>query len=181
MDARVTVLPRRLTEPGPSEDDKQRILEAASTAPDHRQILPWRLIEIPLGAREGLARVFEDDLMGRDPLCTAEERERAREKAHRSPWLLAAVCREQDSEPLVSLHERYVSLGCAIQNILLTATALGFHASLTTGQALRSAAMADFIGVQPHEAMACFISIGTAGSLPKPKTRPHVHQYFSTL
>lgn len=181
LHARISVLPRRLVGPGPDEAARQLILSAAAAAPDHGQILPWRFIEVSAQARAKLADVFEQDLMDRDPDCSTEERLQAREKAERSPWLLLCVCRETDEYPKINLHERYISLGCAIQNMLLTATQLGLGSSLTTGQALRSTRLAQLAGLRPGEAMACFLSVGHVGSLPKPKARPSPADYFSVL
>lgn len=181
MQTRVTVLPKRLVDPAPSEFEKHQILLAASTAPDHRQILPWRFVEITHQSRARLASIFEDDLLTRDEACSNEQRERAREKAHRSPWLIAAICREADKEPHVNLHERYISLGCAIQSMLLMATGLGYSSSLTTGQALRSTLMSQFLKLDESEAVACFISFGQAGSMPKSKNRPQPSQYYSAI
>lgn len=181
MKSRITVLPKRLVNPAPSNEQKENILMAAATAPDHRQILPWRFIEISDQSRNQLAQIFEEDLLNRDVGCTPDQKEKAREKAYRSPWLVACICRETDDEPHVNPHERYISLGCAIQNMLLAATSLGFSSSLTTGQAMRSTPMASFLKLEHGEAVACFVSIGKAGSTPKVKTRPEPHQYFSTV
>ena len=77
--------------------------------------------------------------------------------------------------------ERLVSAGCAIQNMLLMATALGFGSALTSGKALRSDGLRRMFALQPGEQALCFISIGTAvGARPAP-LRPEVADYVSTL
>ena len=43
MQARQTILPKRLVEPGPDAGQLKCILKAAASAPDHRQLLPWLL------------------------------------------------------------------------------------------------------------------------------------------
>ena len=85
--------------------------------------------------------------------ATAEQLESAREKAFRAPFLMLAIVRLQarsteparkasagdgNYEALVCDAERLVSLGCAIQNIILAAHAAGFGSGLTSGQAMGS-------------------------------------------
>ena len=56
--SRQTTLPKRLLAPGPSEKELQAILGAASSAPDHGQLLPWRFIMVADSARARLAEAF---------------------------------------------------------------------------------------------------------------------------
>ena len=77
-------------------------------------------------------------MIDRDPGATLEQIEAAREKAHRAPLLLVAVACLGPREPDIPMLERMVSMGAAIQNILLGAHALGFGAGLTSGLAMGS-------------------------------------------
>jgi len=54
LQKRRTVLPKRLIAPGPSNDQKNLLFEAAATAPDHDQILPWRFVIFPETSRVAL-------------------------------------------------------------------------------------------------------------------------------
>jgi hypothetical protein len=83
--------------------------------------------------------VFAQALLERDAAATAEEVERAREKAFRAPWLMLVVVDGPGGDrPDVDLAERILSAGCAVQNLLLMSTALGFGSALTSGKALKS-------------------------------------------
>jgi nitroreductase len=182
VQARHTVLPRRLGEPGPDAAQQQTILTAASAAPDHGQLLPWRFIEVPQARRADLADVFAQALLERDATATAEELERAREKAFRAPWLmLAVVDRERGDDPEVDLAERILSAGCAVQNLLLMSTALGFGSALTSGKALKSDALRRLFALGASEQALCFISIGTVTSHKPGRPRPGVADYFRRL
>ena len=57
---------------------------------------------------------------------------------HRAPLLLAAVACLGDSEPNTPPLERMISMGAAIQNVLLGAHAMGFGVGLTSGKAMAS-------------------------------------------
>ena len=136
MQTRQTILPKRLVQPGPDPAQLRLILEAAASAPDHGQLLPWRFVTVPDAARAALAEVFGEALLERDPRATAEQVQQAREKAYRSPFLMLVVVDALCGDPEIDLHERIVSAGCAIQNILLLSTALGYGTALASGKAL---------------------------------------------
>ena len=139
---RQNISPKRLAAPGPSPAQLEQLLAAAAAAPDHGQLHPWRFVIIPQDKRALLAEVFAQALSERDPDATPEQIASAREKAQRAPLLILAVAQLGPAEPDIPAPERMVSLGCAIQNMLLTAHAMGFGSGLTSGQAMSSAAHA---------------------------------------
>ena len=139
MQSRQTILPKRLTEPGPDATQLQQILNAAASAPDHGQLLPWRLVLVPTDVRGLLAEQFAAALQERDAAALPEQMEQAREKAFRAPCLMLLVVDGAKGDPEVGLAERLLSAGCSVQNLLLMATALGFGSALTSGKALKAA------------------------------------------
>lgn len=179
--ARQTVLPKRLAAPGPDAAQFLAMLEAAAAAPDHGQLLPWRLVEVPDSRRAELGEVFAQALAERDPEATPEQREQAREKAFRSPRLLLLVVDAARGDPEVDLTERLISAGAAVQNVLLVATAQGFGSALTSGKALKSAVLRRCFSLTDAEHAVCFISIGSVASRRPARPRPAVADYFSTL
>ena len=145
---------------------------------------------MPEPAREALADAFEQSLVLRDPTATPAERAQAREKAFRAPLLLLAIVRLPAGDPPAAAGEaprevpdteRILSAGCAIQNMLLMATALGFGSALTSGKALKSGPLRALFRLGPHERALTFISIGTPGQRKPGRPRPHPGQYISTL
>lgn len=178
---RRTVLPKRLAEPGPDPAQLQRILGAAAAAPDHHDLVPWRFVLVPAGARAALGEAFAASLRERDAQATDAQVEEAREKAFRSPVLMLAIARTGGGDPEIPAPERLVSAGCAIQNMLLMATALGFGTSLTSGKALRSPGLHALFGLQPGEEALCFLSIGTIAGAKRARVRPALERYVSEL
>jgi len=181
MQARQTILPKRLMAPGPDAEQLQQILDAAASAPDHGQLLPWRFVLVPQTARAALAAVFGKALLERDPLATAEQVQQAQEKAHRSPCLMLVVVDALRGDPDIDLFERIVSAGCAVQNLLLMATAMGLGSALTSGKALKSTALRALFGLQDGEHALCFVSVGTVQSSRPGRLRPRAQNYVSTL
>lgn len=179
---RVNVSPKRLIAPGPSAQQLEALLAMAAAAPDHGHLLPWRFVLIPQEQRHRLGAAFVSALIARDPSATQEQLESAEEKAHRSPLLLLAIACLNDSISGVPPIERIVSLGAAIQNILVSATAMGFGSGLTSGQAMDSVALRALFQLDKNELALCFVNIGTVREHKVSKrVRPSPSAFLSTL
>lgn len=181
IQSRRTTLPKRLCGPGPDTSQRAIILEAAAAAPDNDQLLPWRFIEVPELSRVALGQAFESALIERDPEADNQARAQARDKAQRSPWLLLAVVRTGGGPQDILASERVLSVGAAIQNMLLMATALDLGSALTSGKALQSHALRTLFDLSNEEQALCFINIGHIGEPRKQRERPTVDRYFSVL
>jgi nitroreductase len=181
MQSRQTILPKRLLAPGPDLAQLDLILNAAATAPDHKQLVPWRFIVIAQDTRALLAEQFALSLLDRDAKALPEQVEQARDKAYRAPLLLLAVVDGGCGDPEVDLHERIVSAGCAIQNMLLMATAQGYGSALTSGKALKFEGLRRLFGLSAQDHALCFISMGTAISRKPQRTRPITADFVSQL
>lgn len=179
--SRQNISPKRLVAPAPSAQQLEQLFAAAAAAPDHGLLNPWRFIIIPQEKRMQLAEVFALALQDRDPGATPEQMETAREKAHRAPLLLLAVARLGPAEPDIQPLERMVSLGCAIQNMLLLAHAMGFGGGLTSGQAMRSARMRTLFALTEGEQPVCFVNIGTVSKRKPQQPRPGPREFASSL
>lgn len=181
MEHRQTILPKRLFAPGPDPAQLDAILRAAATAPDHGELLPWRFVLVPAAARARLAEVFATALLERDPGAAPDDVARAREKAFRGPVLMLAVVRTGGPGEEVPPAERVLSAGCAVQNMLLMATAMGFGSSLTSGKALQSPGLRRLFSLAADEQAICFVSVGTADRHKAARQRPQPARYVSTL
>ena len=194
--SRQNVSPKRLLDPGPTGQQLQDILATAGAAPDHGMLMPWRFVIVPSTRRSALAEVFAAALRERDPLATAEQIESAREKAYRAPFLMLAIARLQsqaneparqpsaadgDQETMVGDAERLVSLGCAIQNMILAAHAAGFGSGLTSGQAMGSPHLRALFSLTSDEQAVCCINLGTVSKHRPVRLRPRVIDYVSEL
>ena len=178
--ARRHVALRRLQAPGPDDAALARMMEAAAQAPDHGCLLPWRFVLIPAARRDDLGAVFEEALLARDPAADEGARASAREKAFHAPCLLAAILVDAPGTAIPT-EEKLVSLGCALQNVLLAAQALGFASGLASGGALDAPAMRRLLGLEAHERAMCFIGIGTGEPKKTPRVRPQPGQFFKSL
>ena len=163
IQSRQTVMPRRLTEPGPDAAQLHDLLALAAAAPDHGQLTPWRFVVIGPSARARLAEGFALALTDRDPQASEEQVRHAREKAHRSPLLMLVVACLGPRDPDIPALERMVSVGAAVQNLLLGAHAMGFGTGLTSGKAMTSTRLRALLTLTDNEVPVCCINIGTVG------------------
>ena len=176
---RAHISPKRLGNPGPTLAQKETILLAANAAPDHGRMLPWRFIEIQESSRASLGKAFKQSLLDRDPDATDIQQQEAYEKAFRGPLLLLAIANYQDPNDDISKQEKLISLGCAIQNILLSAYAYGFGSGLSSGRALQSDHIRSLFKLTKDEEPICFITIGTVQKNKPGRIRPSLSEYHS--
>ena len=177
MASRQTVLPKRLVAPGPDAAELGQLFQAAATAPDHDLINPWRFLIIPDHKRADLGELFAKALLERDPSASADQIDQARDKAMRAPLLMLLIVDEAKGDPEVDIHERVLSAGCAVQNFMLLANAMGYGSGLTSGKALKAPSFRSGLGLQPHELALCFLSVGTVSSRKPFKPRPDVQKF----
>ena len=179
--SRQHVSPKRLIAPGPNPTQKLEILNAAGAAPDHGKVTPWHFYEVSPESRNLLGGLFADALIARDPGATPTQVDEARQKAFRGPLLLLATAKLNNALDNIPEQEKIISAGCAIQNVLLMANALGFGSGLSSGKALYSQKMRDLFLLKDKEEPLCFITIGTI-SIHKPnKQRPDANSYSSVF
>lgn len=179
---RQQLAPKRLFAPGPNAAQIHAYFQAAAAAPDHGQILPWRFIVVPAGSRAALGAVFAQALQERDPSASDKELGEARDKAHRAPFVALAVIRgAPDDHPQIPLQERLISLGCAIQNMLLSAHADGFGSGLVSGQAMQTGGLRHLFALHESEQAVCFVAIGTVDRRKPIRARPDPSSFVSEL
>lgn len=99
----------------------------------------------------------------------------------RAPVLLLLVVDAARGDPGIDLLERVVSAGCAVQNLLLMATAQGYGSALTSGKALKSKAIRTLFSLTPDEHALCFVSLGNVRQRRPVRSRPSPKDYLQTL
>lgn len=177
MASRQTVLPKRLVAPGPSAAELDQLFQAAAAAPDHDLINPWRFLIIPEHKRLDLGELFAAALLERDPSASPDQLAQARDKALRAPLLMVLIVDEAKGSAEIDLLERVLSAGCAVQNVMLLAQAMGYGSGLTSGKALKAASFRAGLGLYPSEHAICCLSVGTVSSRKPFKARPEVAQF----
>jgi nitroreductase len=102
----------RLSEPGPTPEHLDLILNAARRAPDHGRLKPWHLIVLDGSAKEQFAAAAAEAKRRRNPALTDEQVMADREKMLRSPTIIIVGCSVRE-HPKVPEIEQIVAVGAA--------------------------------------------------------------------
>ncbi len=151
---------KTLGEPGPDATALELLLAAGARAPDHGRLRPWRFIVIRGPARARFGDMLAEQLRRGKPASSPEALERERLKAFRAP-LIVAVAAVKDPHATVPMVEQLLCAGAAAGNILLAARALGFNGVWKTGGAAYDDEVKRALGLEPADAIAAFLYIGT--------------------
>lgn len=157
---RRSVPPRKLVAPGPDKDQLSLIVEAATAAPDHGRIRPWRFVVI--ANRNALAAIFSNAARELEPHMSEDLLQREAERAHNAPCLIAVVARIDKGHAIAPPNEQWISVGAALQNILLAAEDLGFHAMIVSGKKVGTDVVRKGFALSDDEELVGFVAIGSA-------------------
>lgn len=171
MDA-LTLLQQRnsspkLCEPGPDAASIDVMLKAATRAPDHANLRPWRFLLVEGSARIKLGELFADALALRNPEASDAELEKAKSKTLRAPLIIAVIARYTE-HPKVPLLEQQLSAGCAAHSLLLAAEALGYAGIWRTGANAFDRNVMRGLGLADSECLVGFLYFGTRDGREKP-------------
>jgi nitroreductase len=168
---RRSVPPKLLASPGPTPEELETLLTAASRVPDHGKLAPWRFLVIAGDARarigDLIATAFAADEPGADPDRVATERGRLQ----RAPLAIGVVSRASP-HPKIPAWEQVLSAGAVCMNLIVAANAIGYRTAWLTEWFAYDRRILDALGLAPHEAMAGFIYIGRADEVPADRPRP---------
>jgi nitroreductase len=183
MDALELMLSResalKLEAPGPSAEELNQMFASAVRAPDHGRLRPWRFVLINEGQREAFGALMADSLHRRNPSASEGELQRERDKAFRSPVIVAVAARVQRGAKIPEI-EQIASASAAAQTIMLAAPALGYGAVWKTGAPAYDPTVKTALGLNADDDIIGFLYIGTrkGGSAPFP--RPDAKDFVTT-
>jgi nitroreductase len=153
----------------------ERILESAVHAPNHRITEPWRFHVFTGKGRGELARVRAEiarrqaEAEGEDEELAAGRISRERKKAFRAPVVIAVICEVGRDE--IETLENYAACAAAVQNMLLTAHALGLGAMWRTGPVAYHDLMREFFGLKEGDTVVAHLYIGRPDMGERPRRR----------
>lgn len=162
----------RLVEPEPSPEQLTTILRAATTAPDHKWIRPWRFVVVRGRHREILAEAITRAAAANADLPPALVAKQAA-KATRSPLMIVVVASRVPGSK-IPRSEQDASAAAAGQNICLAAHALGVGAAWKTVPFSESDEVRAALGLTGGEDLLGWVELGTPAPGLAPKPRPAV-------
>jgi nitroreductase len=150
----------RLSEPGPTPADLDKLLKAGERAPDHGRLRPWRFIVLEGALREAFTAAAAEAKRVRLPAMTEEQVAGERDKMNRSPAIVVVGCavnREQTKIPEI---EQVVAVGAAAENLFLAAHDMGYGVMWKTGAAAYDPKVKAAIGLRPDDHIIAIMHLG---------------------
>lgn len=158
----------KMTEQRPTRKQIELILEAATHAPNHHKVEPWKFFVLAGQSRTELGNVMARSLAERlgdatNVTLSAEKSlavlNKERTKLLRSPVVLIAAA-EHPQQPNVLAIENIEAVAAAVQNMLLVAEEMGLAAMWRTGDASYDPHIKQWLGLAPEDHIVAFVYLG---------------------
>ena len=153
----------------------EKILESAVHAPNHKITEPWRFHVFTGKGRGEFARAraevarIQAEAEGEEEEYVAGRVSRERKKAFRAPVVIAVISKGGRDE--VETLENYAACAAAVQNMQLTAHALGLATIWRTGSVAYHPYMRDFFGLDDDDKIVAFLYLGYPDMTLRPRRR----------
>ncbi|GAC1388795.1 MAG: nitroreductase family protein [Ktedonobacteraceae bacterium] len=153
----------KMTEQSPTRTQIKRLLEAATHAPNHRKVEPWRFFVLAGKARNELGAIMATSLATRIHETTGDKTQillnKERNKPLRSPVLIV-VASEHPTQSNVLDIENVEATAAAVQNMLLVGEEMGLAGMWRTGDAAYDPQIKQWLGLAPQDHIVAFVYVG---------------------
>lgn len=163
MDALQCILGRRsataIVAPEPTEEQIGLLLQAATAAPDHKLLRPWRFVVVRGDGRRVFGSALALGLAQASPASSVADRERQAAKAMRAPMMIALVAKVADTRRVPKL-EQIASTAAAGQNLCLAANAMGLAAAWKSTSLADQPAVRAVLGLEAEDELLGWVDLG---------------------
>ena len=167
----------KLTEPGPDADEIDVILRCAIRVPDHGKLAPWRIRVVQGEARRCLGKAWGEMFKRKNIDAPHDQVEFECQRPYRAPLLL--IISTKITSKRIPEWEQILSGAALCQNVLIAATALGYHAQWLSEWPNYDDDVKTAAGLSTTDQFLGFIYIGTAGELPVERARPQLEDIIT--
>ncbi len=151
--------------PAPKPHQIEAAIACAMTAPDHKKLQPWRFIVTQGQARRALGQAFVEAENAKAERDGEQLSEKTKQKTAamplRAPVIITVVTKLQQ-HPKVPHFEQMLSVGAAVQNLILALKAQGFSTVWRTGLLANEPAVKAYFNVGEEDYVTAFIYTGTS-------------------
>lgn len=162
---------RQFTDRPITREEIERLLDAAAQAPNHRMTQPWRFYVLGPEARRAYGAVLglRKAKKVEDPVAAQAVIDKV-SNANASLPALIAVTMTLAENPEVR-EEDYAATMMGVQNLLLSAHAMGLATHLKSGAVMADPRARDALGVPEAERIVALIELGEPGGEGEVKPR----------
>ena len=166
IDTRASAL--KLQDRPPGAGELERILLAGVRAPDLGRLSPWRFVVLQGESRQVLGDALAAFRLRKNPEAGADALRAERQKALRAPVIVVAATNGAE-HPKVPAIEQAMAVSASVQNMILTAHALGFGTMWKTGDAAYDPEVKERLGLAAGAQIVAFLYLGTASAPGTPR------------
>ena len=174
MDALELLLTRssdnKLTEPAPSGEQLDNILNAGLRAPDHANLSPFHFIVCTGDGLQKLSDIYVDAAEANNK--TDEEKTKAKNAPFRAPMVVIGICNYKE-HPKVPRVEQVATTACAIQNMQMAAFAQGYNGIWRTGPFAHDTKIKQALNLKEEDEIVGYLYLGT------PENKTHIKRQKS--
>jgi nitroreductase len=172
---------RQFTDRQIRREEIGQLLEAAVQAPNHRLTQPWRFYVLGPEARRayGAALGARKARKVEDPAAAQAIVDKVANAGASLPAQIAVAMALSDNPEV--REEDYAATMMAVQNILLTARALGLATHLKTGAVMEDPRARAAVGVPEGERIVVLIDLGEPAEVPEAKARRSAEEVTTWL
>ena len=167
-----------LTDPVPSDAQLEVIFRAATRAPDHGRLRPWRFVVIKGDARNEFVKVLQSATKTRKPEATEADLKTLANKFLMQPMIIAVGAKVTEGK--IPEIEQVLSAGAAAMNIMNAIHGLGFAGKWVTGDNCYDVNVNAALGFKHPDRLVGFIYVGTEKMKLPVMERPNPSDFFST-
>ena len=172
----------KMTGERPTRAQIERILEAATHAPNHHNVQPWKFVVLAGSARAELGDVMAQALLARSGPLEGEKGkamlEKERNKLSRAPVVIVVAAEHPQQSNVVEI-ENIEAAAAAVQNMLLVAEELELAAMWRTGDAAYDPRVKQWLKLAPEDHIVAFLYLGYP-AIPRQQRRPVPFQEKTT-
>lgn len=164
----------KMTGERPTRQQIERLLEAATHAPNHHNEQPWKFIVLAGESRAAIGEVMAESLAARledvDDENAQARLAKERNKLLRAPVIIV-VAAEPPRHPQALEIENIQAASAAVQNMLLAGEEMGLATMWRTGDAAFDPRVKRALGLSPRDHIIAFLYVGFP-AIPKLERHP---------
>ncbi|HLG64767.1 MAG TPA: nitroreductase [Ktedonosporobacter sp.] len=164
----------KMTDQPPTRWQIERMLEAATHAPNHHKVEPWGFFVLAGKARNELGEIMATSLAARMTDTTGEKAQtilsKERAKPLRAPVLIIVAAERPRQDNVIAI-ENVEATAAAVQNMLLAGEEMGLACMWRTGDAAYDPRVKQWLGLASEDHIVAIVYVGHP-AIPWQERRP---------